>query len=110
MHLMPKGHLLSEGRQRGKARRSHWRRRDWQIDDSEARATIVPQSVAVPLAPGSVVFFDSCLPHGTPANHSQHARKALQVSQCLPHSECTRTGMLARHASAPCVHRSYSWP
>lgn len=67
MHVRPQGHL--EGP------RIHFQRRDWQICDTE----IMGQScVAIPLKPGGVLIFDGLLPHGTPTNHSDKRRKALQ--------------------------------
>ncbi len=53
----------------------HFQRRDWQICDTEM---IGRQSVAVPLKPGGVLFFDALLPHGTPNNSSPLRRRALQ--------------------------------
>jgi len=67
MHVQPQGHL--EGP------RIHFQRRDWQICDTEIMGK---PCVAVPLQPGGVLFFDGLLPHGTPTNHSEHRRKALQ--------------------------------
>ncbi len=67
MHVRPRGHregpLL------------HFKRRDWQICDTEVMGK---PCVAVPLKPGGVLLFDGLLPHGTPTNHSEHRRKALQ--------------------------------
>lgn len=53
----------------------HFQRRDWQICDREILGT---RSVAVPLPPGGLLFFDGLLPHGTPHNSSAHRRRALQ--------------------------------
>ncbi len=53
----------------------HFKRRDWQICDREIMGT---QSVAVPLKPGGLLFFDGKLPHGTPHNTSPKRRRALQ--------------------------------
>jgi len=53
----------------------HFKRRDWQICDDMVMGT---KSVAVPLKPGGLLFFDGKLPHGTPHNTSPHRRRALQ--------------------------------
>jgi len=53
----------------------HFQRRDWQICDDNILGT---QSLAVPLKPGGLLFFDGLLPHGTPHNNSPHRRRALQ--------------------------------
>jgi phytanoyl-CoA hydroxylase len=53
----------------------HFRRRDWQICDSDVATGRI---VAAPLAPGGALFFDSLLHHGTPANTSPQRRRALQ--------------------------------
>lgn len=53
----------------------HFRRRDWQICDTQIFGQ---KSVAAPLAPGGLLFFDGLLPHGTPHNHSGKRRRALQ--------------------------------
>lgn len=53
----------------------HFKRRDWQICDDTILGT---RSVAVPLKPGGVLFFDGLLPHGTPQNESSLRRRALQ--------------------------------
>ncbi len=53
----------------------HWKRRDWQICDSEIAGR---HSTAAPLLPGGALIFDGLLPHGTPHNSSSHRRRALQ--------------------------------
>jgi len=53
----------------------HFQRRDWQICDNTILGT---KSVAVPLKPGGLLFFDGMLPHGTPHNSSPKRRRALQ--------------------------------
>ncbi|MBI1338507.1 MAG: hypothetical protein GC164_16310 [Phycisphaera sp.] len=53
----------------------HFRRRDWQVCDS---FVLGKHSVAAPLKPGSALFFDSLLIHGTPTNHSDKRRRAMQ--------------------------------
>jgi phytanoyl-CoA hydroxylase len=67
MHVRPQGH------QQGPI--VHFQRRDWQLCDTEC---IGKPCVAAPLKPGSVLFFDGLIPHGTPSNHSGKRRKALQ--------------------------------
>jgi phytanoyl-CoA hydroxylase len=53
----------------------HFKRRDWQICDN---ITLGQRSVAAPLPPGGLLFFDGLLPHGTPHNTSGSRRRALQ--------------------------------
>ncbi len=53
----------------------HFKRRDWQICDN---VTLGQRSVAAPLPPGGLLFFDGLLPHGTPHNSSSSRRRALQ--------------------------------
>lgn len=53
----------------------HFKRRDWQICDTEVRNQ---GAVAVPLRPGGCLFFSSLVHHGTPANHSGQRRRAIQ--------------------------------
>ena len=62
------------GRHRGGAI-LHFRRRDWQICDSEVLGL---KSVAAPLEPGGLLLFDGMRPHGTPHNASPMRRRALQ--------------------------------
>lgn len=57
----------------------HFRRRDWQICDTDANQG---DAVAVPLKPGGALFFASLLHHGTPTNHSGSRRRALQFHYC----------------------------
>ncbi|MCZ7645490.1 MAG: phytanoyl-CoA dioxygenase family protein [Planctomycetota bacterium] len=66
-------HVLSGGHREGP--KIHFNRRDWQICDREMLGR---QAVAVPLKPGGALFFDGLLPHGTPTNHSDQRRRALQ--------------------------------
>lgn len=53
----------------------HYQLRDWQICD---KTMLGRKSVAVPLKPGGLLFFDGMLPHGTPHNSSPNRRRALQ--------------------------------
>lgn len=56
----------------------HFSRRDWQICDTTTLA-IKQKCLAIPLKPGSVLFFDSFLPHGTPTNNTNQRRRAIQL-------------------------------
>lgn len=67
MRVQPRKHL--EGPQ------IHFKRRDWQICDTEVMGK---RCVAAPLKPGGLLLFDGLLPHGTPANRSPSRRRALQ--------------------------------
>lgn len=53
----------------------HFQRRDWQICDTTVQGQ---PFVAVPLKPGGCLLFDGLLPHGTPHNHSDAPRHAVQ--------------------------------
>ena len=66
-------HMLAGGHRAGA--RTHFKRRDWQICDSD-----VPGAgrVAVPMGPGDVLLFDGKLPHGTPTNRTPEHRWAVQ--------------------------------
>ncbi len=55
--------------------RIHFQRRDWQICDTDI---LGQRSVAAPLKPGGLLFFNGLLPHGTPHNSSEKRRRALQ--------------------------------
>ena len=55
----------------------HFMLRDWQLGDEQSNA-FKAQALAVPLKPGGCLLFDSFLPHGTPSNHTNLRRKALQ--------------------------------
>lgn len=55
----------------------HFNRRDWQICDTTT-LEMRDNCLAVKLEPGGVLFFDSFIPHGTPINHSNQRRRALQ--------------------------------
>lgn len=82
MHVQPRGH------QQGPV--IHFKRRDWQICDTEIMGK---PCVAVPLKPGGILLFDGLLPHGTPTNYSNERRKALQFhyfaesTKAVPESE-----------------------
>ncbi|HYZ62446.1 MAG TPA: phytanoyl-CoA dioxygenase family protein [Acetobacteraceae bacterium] len=69
--------VLDRGHQAGP--RIHFRRRDFQICDTDV---LGHRSVAFPLEPGDAMFFDGLLPHGTPANDSPLRRRALQFHYC----------------------------
>ncbi len=53
----------------------HFRRRDWQICDTDVDNSA---AVAVPLKPGGLLIFQSLLHHGTPPNQTGSRRRALQ--------------------------------
>ena len=53
----------------------HFKRRDWQICDTEVNNT---HAVAVPLKPGGCLLFHSLIHHGTPTNNSGLRRRAVQ--------------------------------
>ena len=76
MHLLDGGHKLGPIH--------HWKRRDWQICDSEVMGK---PSVAAPLPPGGALFFGSLLPHGTPTNHSPHSRRSMQFHYAPANSQ-----------------------
>ncbi len=74
--------LLPELRKRGAV--MHFKRRDWQICDSEVMGR---RSVAAPLKPGGLLFFDGLLPHGTPENRTPLRRRAVQYHYIRARSE-----------------------
>lgn len=69
MVVLPGGHLQGP--------RIHFMRRDYQICDSEIHEQF-QQRVALPMQPGDLLLFDGKLPHGTPTNHTQGHRWAVQ--------------------------------
>lgn len=68
MHVIPASH------QNGPI--VHFNRRDWQICDTDVARDHI---TAVPLSPGGVLLWHGRLHHGTPANHSNKRRRALQL-------------------------------
>lgn len=54
----------------------HFRRRDFQICDTEVDRDSV---LGVPLPPGGALFFHGLLHHGTPANRTDTRRRAVQL-------------------------------
>lgn len=54
---------------------AHFHYRDCQIADERVQ---VSRAIAVPLAPGGVLFFGGLIHHGTPPNYSADRRRALQ--------------------------------
>lgn len=64
----------------------HVRRRDWQICDTHVATA---RDVVVPLAPGSALFFDGLLHHGTPQNLTRTRRRALQFHYLRPDAVTT---------------------
>ncbi|UFN48111.1 phytanoyl-CoA dioxygenase family protein [Roseomonas sp. OT10] len=81
-------HALDRGHHQGP--RLHWKRRDFQICDTEM---LGQRSVAFPLQPGDAMFFDGLLPHGTPANDSPDRRRALQFHYCPAEAVETDSGL-----------------
>ena len=55
---------------------NHFKRRDWQICDSDVP---LDRDVAVPLKPGGVLFWHGMTQHGSPTNRSNKRRRALQL-------------------------------
>ena len=55
----------------------HFRRRDWQICDTDVA---VPRNVTVPLDPGGCLFWHGMTHHGSPTNQSAHRRRALNTT------------------------------
>lgn len=53
----------------------HFKRRDWQICDTDVATT---QAVVAPLKPGGMLVFHGLLHHGTPPSRSPLRRRALQ--------------------------------
>jgi len=66
-------HMLAGGHKAGP--RLHFKRRDWQLCDTDVEAT---NRVAVPMQPGDVLLFDGKVPHGTPTNKTESFRWAVQ--------------------------------
>ena len=54
---------------------AHFHHRDCQIADERV---LVNRAIAIPLAPGGVLFFSGLIHHGTPPNYSAGRRRALQ--------------------------------
>lgn len=66
-------HMLRGGHRTGA--RPHFKRRDWQICDTHVDEV---DRVAVPMEAGDILFFDGLIPHGTPVNHTDEFRWAVQ--------------------------------
>ena len=86
MHLIPASHRDGPV--------VHFRRRDWQICDSDILGRRI---VATPLAPGGVLLFDGLLHHGTPANHTAQRRRALQFHYCAVDARWIDTASRLEH-------------
>ncbi len=56
--------------------RNHFKRRDWQMCDTDVPSD---RDVAVPMEPGGVLFWHGLTHHGSPPNHSDSRRRALQL-------------------------------
>ncbi len=67
LHIIPGSH--NEGP------RIHFKRRDWQICDTDVP---VARDTMVPLKPGGCLFWHGLLHHGSPVNRSSARRRALQ--------------------------------
>jgi phytanoyl-CoA hydroxylase len=67
MHIIPGSHRQGPV--------IHFRRRDWQICDTDVETG---RAATVPLVPGGALFFDGLMHHGTPANRTKNRRRALQ--------------------------------
>ena len=56
--------------------RNHFKRRDWQMCDTDVPTD---QDLAVPMEPGGVLFWHGLTHHGSPTNHTDSRRRALQL-------------------------------
>ena len=54
----------------------HFKVRDWQICDTDVRAT---DGVPVPLEPGGILFWHGLTHHGSPTNGSDQGRRGIQL-------------------------------
>jgi phytanoyl-CoA hydroxylase len=61
---------------------AHFHHRDCQIADERVQGA---RAIAVPLAPGGVLFFSGLIHHGTPPNYSNDRRRALQFHYAAAH-------------------------
>lgn len=68
MHIIPGSHRDGPV--------THFQRRDFQICDTDV---VTDQVVAVPLKPGSLLFFHGLIHHGSPPSRSPLRRRALQL-------------------------------
>ncbi|MCC6680118.1 MAG: phytanoyl-CoA dioxygenase family protein [Phycisphaeraceae bacterium] len=66
--------LLAGGHKSGP--RTHFMRRDWQLCDTDILGT---PSVCAAMDAGDILLFDAKLPHGTPTNHTDAWRWAIQL-------------------------------
>ena len=72
----------------------HFRRRDWQICDTDVARGV---ALSVPLKPGSCLLFHGLIHHGTPANRTDQRRRALQYHYCSAHAEEMPTAYRLEH-------------
>ncbi len=63
----------------GKGTHPHFKRRDWQICDTDIQ---LDQDVMVELPPGGCLFWHGLTHHGSPSNRSDMRRRALQYHYC----------------------------
>ena len=71
MHVIPGSHRDGPA--------VHFKRRDWQLCDTSVESG---RDVMVPLAPGGLLLFDGLIHHGTPTNHTDQRRRAVQFHYC----------------------------
>ena len=67
LHLIPGSHRAGPV--------NHFKRRDWQICDTEVERQ---RDVVAPLKPGGALFWYGLTHHGSPRNQSEYRRRALQ--------------------------------
>ncbi len=85
-------HVIPGSQQEGPV--LHFRRRDWQICDSEVQGA---RDVLVPLPPGGLLLFDGLIHHGTPANRTASRRRAVQFHYTSPDAAWNDEGYRMRH-------------
>jgi phytanoyl-CoA hydroxylase len=86
LHVLPGSHRAGP--------REHFRRRDWQICDTEIP---LGDDVVVELPPGGALLWHGLMHHGSPDNHSQRRRRALQFHYRPAGVELTTTEERMQH-------------
>lgn len=86
LHILPGTHREGPS--------EHFKVRDWQICDS---AVQTERDVAVPLPAGGCLLWHGMLHHGSPTNHSDQQRSALQFHYKPQHSASISTDERMRH-------------